>query len=143
MSGLDPRVTGEQAYSVDVTRPGMLHAAFVRSPHPHARVTRVDASGLPSGCVALLPEDVADLGRYGCQAREGLRDVVLRGRVADAGAEQLYFGADGADPAGVGVNYAAADGDGGGEAEVVGGFLGERADFLAGGVELVVLRSTC
>jgi CO/xanthine dehydrogenase Mo-binding subunit len=70
MSGLDPRVTGEQAYSVDVTRPGMLHAAFVRSPHPHARVTRVDAPGLPHGCVALLPEDVAGLGRYGCQARD-------------------------------------------------------------------------
>jgi CO/xanthine dehydrogenase Mo-binding subunit len=48
----------------------MLHAAFVRSPHPHARVTRVDAPGLPPGCVALLPEDVADLGRYGCQARD-------------------------------------------------------------------------
>ena len=48
----------------------MLHAAFVRSPHPHARVTRVDAAGLPAGCVALLPEDVADLGRYGCQARD-------------------------------------------------------------------------
>ncbi len=68
--GLDPRVTGEQAYSVDVVRPGMLHAAFVRSPHPHARVIRVDASGLPAGSVVLGPDDVSGLGRYGCQARD-------------------------------------------------------------------------
>ncbi|HYI18677.1 MAG TPA: xanthine dehydrogenase family protein molybdopterin-binding subunit [Solirubrobacteraceae bacterium] len=68
--GLDPRVTGEQAYSVDVVRPGMLHAAFVRSPHPHARVVRVDASGLPAGSVVLGPDDVSGLGRYGCQARD-------------------------------------------------------------------------
>ena len=53
-----------------VERPGMLHAAFVRSPHPHARVMSVDASALPAGCVALTPEDVADLGLYGCQARD-------------------------------------------------------------------------
>jgi CO/xanthine dehydrogenase Mo-binding subunit len=68
--GVDPRVTGAQKYSIDVERPGMLHAAFVRSPHPHARVTRVDASALPQGCLALVPDDVADLGLYGCQARD-------------------------------------------------------------------------
>ena len=48
----------------------MLHAAFVRSPYAHARVTGVDASAVPPGCVTLLPEDVAALGRYGCQARD-------------------------------------------------------------------------
>ena len=62
MIGVDPRVSGAQRYSVDVERPGMLHAAFVRSPHAHARVLAVDASALPGDCVALLPEDVADLG---------------------------------------------------------------------------------
>jgi CO/xanthine dehydrogenase Mo-binding subunit len=64
---VDPRVTGEQRYSVEVERPGMLHAAFVRSPHPHARVLSVEA---PDGVVALLPDDVADLGRYGCQVKD-------------------------------------------------------------------------
>ncbi len=39
-------VAGARRYAVDVERPGMLHAAFVRSPHPHARVTAVDASAL-------------------------------------------------------------------------------------------------
>jgi CO/xanthine dehydrogenase Mo-binding subunit len=68
--GIDGRVSGAQRYSVDVERPGMLHAAFVRSPHAHARVVRVDASALPDGCVALSPDDVADLGLYGCQARD-------------------------------------------------------------------------
>ncbi|MEA2382516.1 MAG: hypothetical protein QOH72_2487 [Solirubrobacteraceae bacterium] len=68
--GIDGRVTGAQRYSVEVERPGMLHAAFVRSSHAHARVARVDASGLPEHCIALTPDDVADLGRYGCQARD-------------------------------------------------------------------------
>ena len=43
--GVDPRVSGAQRYSVHVERPGMLHAAFVRSPHAHARVLAVDAVG--------------------------------------------------------------------------------------------------
>ena len=68
--GIDPRVTGTQRYSIDLERPNMLHAAFVRSPYAHARVKSVDASALPDGCVALVPEDVADLGHYGCQARD-------------------------------------------------------------------------
>ena len=67
---IDARVTGAQRYSVHVERPGMLHAAFVRSPHAHARVTGVDASGLPPDCVPLLPDDVAGLAPYGCQARD-------------------------------------------------------------------------
>jgi CO/xanthine dehydrogenase Mo-binding subunit len=42
----------------------------VRSPHPHARVVAIDASAVPGGCVVLLPEDVADLGLYGCQVKD-------------------------------------------------------------------------
>jgi CO/xanthine dehydrogenase Mo-binding subunit len=68
--GVDARVTGTARYSVEVERPGMLHAAFVRSPFAHARVTSVDVSGLPEDCIALTPADVADLGLYGCQARD-------------------------------------------------------------------------
>ena len=64
---MDPRVTGEQRYSVEVERPGMLHAAFVRSPHPHARVRSVSA---PDDLVVLTGDDVADLGRYGCQVKD-------------------------------------------------------------------------
>lgn len=38
------RVTGRAQYAYDVTLPGMLVARCLRSPHPHARVLRVDAS---------------------------------------------------------------------------------------------------
>jgi CO/xanthine dehydrogenase Mo-binding subunit len=68
--GLDPRVTGAQRYAQDVERPGMLHAAFVRSPHAHARVRAMNTTNLPDGCVVLTHDDVAQLGRYGCQVKD-------------------------------------------------------------------------
>ena len=41
----DPRLlTGRGRYLADIERPGMLHAAFVRSPHAHARIRGVDAA---------------------------------------------------------------------------------------------------
>ena len=53
----DPRIlTGAGRYVDDIKLPGMLHAAFVRSPMAHARVRSVDASAarvLP-GVVAVL-----------------------------------------------------------------------------------------
>jgi len=53
----DPRIlTGAGRYVDDIKLPGMLHAAFVRSPMAHARVLSVDASAaqeLP-GVVAVL-----------------------------------------------------------------------------------------
>jgi CO/xanthine dehydrogenase Mo-binding subunit len=60
-------VTGAQRYSCHAERPGMLHAAFVRSPYPHARVLSVSG---PDDCVVLTPDDVADLNRYGCQVKD-------------------------------------------------------------------------
>jgi carbon-monoxide dehydrogenase large subunit len=53
----DNRVlTGRGRYVDDVSLPGMLHAAFVRSPHAHARITHLDvsrAARMP-GVVAVL-----------------------------------------------------------------------------------------
>jgi aerobic carbon-monoxide dehydrogenase large subunit len=53
----DPRIlTGKGRYVDDIKLPGMLHAAFVRSPMAHARVLSVDASAareLP-GVIAVL-----------------------------------------------------------------------------------------
>src|SRR2546430_12670329 len=41
----DPRlITGRASYVTDVVLPGMHHVAFVRSPHAHARIRRIDAS---------------------------------------------------------------------------------------------------
>ena len=61
----DPRfLRGEGRFVDDVTLPGLLHAAFLRSPHAHARVRSIDATrarGMP-GVVAVFAH--ADLGRW-------------------------------------------------------------------------------
>ena len=38
------RVSGTAVYAIDVSLPDMLHVAFVRCPHAHARVKRIDTS---------------------------------------------------------------------------------------------------
>src|SRR4051812_45867280 len=38
-----PLLTGKGRYLDDISLPGMLHAAFVRSPYPHALVRGIDA----------------------------------------------------------------------------------------------------
>ena len=37
-------LTGAGAYVDDMTPPGCLHVALLRSPHAHARITRLDTS---------------------------------------------------------------------------------------------------
>ena len=39
-----PKVTGAAQYVADLHFPGMLHAAVLRSPHPHARIVSIDTS---------------------------------------------------------------------------------------------------
>ncbi len=60
----DPRlITGSATYTDDVRLPGMLQAAFVRSPHAHARIRGVDASAaraLPGVVGIFTHEDLAD-----------------------------------------------------------------------------------
>ena len=59
-------LTGQGRYIDDLQLPRMLHAAFVRSPMAHARVTSVDvaaARGLPGVTAVLSGTDVADLVR--------------------------------------------------------------------------------
>ena len=41
----DPRLlAGKARFLDDIALPGMLHAAFVRSPHAHARVMAIDTT---------------------------------------------------------------------------------------------------
>ena len=58
----DPRLlTGQGRYLADVERPLMLHAAFVRSPHGHARILGVDARAareLPGVAAVLTAADL-------------------------------------------------------------------------------------
>src|SRR5262249_54847731 len=49
-------ITGKGQYTDDVIRPGETRAVFVRSPHAHAKIKRIDASAAKSlpGVVAVL-----------------------------------------------------------------------------------------
>jgi CO/xanthine dehydrogenase Mo-binding subunit len=61
----DPRlITGSATFIDDITLPGMLYMAFVRSPHAHAYVRRVDvaaARAMP-GVVAVVTGEEAAKG---------------------------------------------------------------------------------
>lgn len=57
------RLVGEAKYGTDIYLPGMLYVKFMRSPHPHAKVVKIDtakAQALPGVKAILTPEDVPD-----------------------------------------------------------------------------------
>src|SRR6266850_7047024 len=66
-AALSPRETkklvlGRGCYVGDLSVPGMLHAAFVRSPHAHARIVRIDADAArrqPGIAAVLTGSDLA------------------------------------------------------------------------------------
>src|SRR3954451_24251990 len=61
----DPRfITGTGTYTDDMVLPGMLHAAFVRSPEAHARVVSIDASAALErpGVFAVITGEELDIG---------------------------------------------------------------------------------
>jgi CO/xanthine dehydrogenase Mo-binding subunit len=61
------KVTGAGRYTADMTLTGQLHAKFRYTDHPHARITRIDASkarALPGVFAVLTHEDVPDV-KYG------------------------------------------------------------------------------
>src|SRR2546422_3229725 len=66
-AALSPRETkklvlGRGSYVGDLTVPGLLHAAFVRSPHAHARIRRIDADAArrqPGIAAVLTGHDLA------------------------------------------------------------------------------------
>jgi CO/xanthine dehydrogenase Mo-binding subunit len=58
------RARGEALYTADVTFPGMLHAAILRSPHSRARVESIDlgpALAAPGVQAAIGPDEIAAL----------------------------------------------------------------------------------
>src|SRR5688572_26054162 len=57
-----PKVTGAAQYVADMHLPGMLHAAVLRSPHPHARILSIDTSPgskMPGVKAVVTGEDTA------------------------------------------------------------------------------------
>ena len=75
----DPRLlSGQGRYVDDITLPGMLHAAFVRSPHARARILNIDASDALAldGVVAVYT--AADLAWLNPMVATGpMRDGIL------------------------------------------------------------------
>ena len=60
-----PLLTGQGSYTDDLKRPGMLHAAVLRSPHAHAKIRSIDVSAARAlaGVAAVFTH--ADLGAAG------------------------------------------------------------------------------
>jgi aerobic carbon-monoxide dehydrogenase large subunit len=64
-------LTGKGNYTDDINRPGQLHAVFVRSPHAHAEITRIDTARAKAapGVVAIYTGadvEAAGLGSLPC-----------------------------------------------------------------------------
>src|SRR5512146_2822904 len=61
----DPRlITGKATYVDDVRLPGTLHLALVRSPHPHANITKIDtapALTVPGVVAAFTADDLRSI----------------------------------------------------------------------------------
>jgi CO/xanthine dehydrogenase Mo-binding subunit len=63
-TGLEAKIRGDALYTADLKRPGMLYGRVLRSPHPHARILRIDAAkalALPGVHAVLTYEDVPDV----------------------------------------------------------------------------------
>jgi carbon-monoxide dehydrogenase large subunit len=91
----DPRlITGAATYTDDLTLPDVVYAVMIRSPHAHARITRIDTSrakqapgvvavftgaeidGLqPMPCAWLLPNSGLKVAIYRCAATDVVRYV--------------------------------------------------------------------
>jgi carbon-monoxide dehydrogenase large subunit len=109
----DPRLlTGRGQFVDDVAVPGMLEAAFVRSPHPHARIAGIDtgaAAALPGVVAVITGDDLAGTVRpMRQQGPAGLRTpeffALARDKVRCVGdpvaivvADSRYRAEDGAD----------------------------------------------
>jgi aerobic carbon-monoxide dehydrogenase large subunit len=82
-------IRGKGRYVDDITLNGMLHAAFVRSPFAHARITSIDtseAAGMPGVHAVYTIDDVRHLGELLAQVPVGkLRPLLADGVAKHAG----------------------------------------------------------
>jgi aerobic carbon-monoxide dehydrogenase large subunit len=71
----DPRlITGEAKYLDDIQLPGMTHLAILRSPHAHARITKIDtskAAAVPGVIGVFTGEDFKSLPALPCAWQAG------------------------------------------------------------------------
>src|SRR2546425_7837023 len=108
----DPRfITGRGQYVDDVKLPGMTYAAFVRSPHAHARLNKVDAAAAKKvpGVLAVYTGADVKVGGLPCgwmlpDIKVPLRPALAQGKVRYVGepvaiviGETAYAAKDGAE----------------------------------------------
>src|SRR5215470_4843091 len=67
-------VTGRGRYTDDVDCPGQAFAAFVRSPHPHARIVAIDAGAARAVAGVLAVITAAD---YAAAGGKGIRHFAV------------------------------------------------------------------
>jgi putative selenate reductase molybdopterin-binding subunit len=69
-------VTGAARFTLDVAPPGLLHCVLVRSPHPHARVLRVEAAAALAvpGVTAVLDQSDSPNRRFSTARHESFAD---------------------------------------------------------------------
>jgi putative selenate reductase molybdopterin-binding subunit len=77
------KVTGAARYAADWRRPGMLWAAYARSPLPHARIIAIRteaARSLPGVHAVLTGSDLPSTARFGrrCRLAVLVRDCAVR-----------------------------------------------------------------
>ena len=90
------RLTGDAKFTSDIYLPGMLFAKVLRSPHPHARVVRIDAAAARalSGVRAILTAaDVPDFAIHGRDTPPYVVMPVLASTARYAGDEILAVAA--------------------------------------------------
>jgi carbon-monoxide dehydrogenase large subunit len=102
---------GRGRFVADMSRPGLLHAAFARSPHAHARIRGIDATAArqsPGVHAVFTAADLGDLRLVAALDREGFTETpmpILAGTtarfvgepVAVVVAEDPYAGEDAAE----------------------------------------------
>ncbi len=92
--GID-KVTGKAIYGTDFVASGMLQGAFLRSPHPHARIKSIDtrkAEALPGVKAVVTGADFPDLQSVLVAAGESSSDIVHLSRTCMAHGKVLFEG---------------------------------------------------
>ncbi len=89
------KVRGEFAFSSDLWMDGMLWGATLRSPHAHARITRIETAAalkVPGVFAVLTHEDVPGVNAYGLEHRD--QPVLAADRVRYQGEAVALVAAD-------------------------------------------------
>ena len=90
------RLIGEAKYASDIYLPGMLYTKILRSPHPHARIMKIDASraqAFPGVKAILTPADVPDFSIHKRETAPFYQMPVLASTARHAGDEILAVAA--------------------------------------------------